>query len=50
MSFSLDTSRDWKMTAMSPGPDDPGRLRAENNQLKLQLKQVTADLQTEQGM
>ncbi|XP_053405701.1 coiled-coil domain-containing protein 171-like isoform X2 [Mercenaria mercenaria] len=48
MSFSLDHSQDWKMAAMSPGPEDSGRLRIENNQLKLQLKQITADLQTEQ--
>ncbi|XP_060582945.1 coiled-coil domain-containing protein 171-like, partial [Ruditapes philippinarum] len=48
MSFSLDNSRDWKLAPMSPGPEDAGRQRIENNQLKLQLKQVIADLQTEQ--
>lgn len=49
MSYSPDVSRDWKMSTMSPGPEDAGRVRIENNQLKLQLKQVTGDLQVEQG-
>ena len=49
MSFSPDVSRDWKMASMSPGPEDFGRFRIENNQLKLQVKQLTVDLQSEQG-
>ena len=46
---SPDASRDWKHFTMSPGPEDSGRLKMENNQLKHQIKQLTADLQTEQG-
>lgn len=49
MSFSPDASKDWKNFTMSPGPEDSGRIKMENNQLKLQIKQLTADLQTEQG-
>ena len=50
MVYSPDISRDWKATSFSsPGPEDTGRLRIENNQLKLQVKQLTADLQAEQG-
>ena len=37
------------MSTLSPGPEDSGRLRIENNQLKLQVKQLTVDLQSEQG-
>ena len=35
---------------MSPGPTDAGSLKIENNQLKLQVKQLTTDLQAEQGL
>ena len=38
------------MSTLSPGPEDSGRLRIENNQLKLQVKQLTVDLQSEQGL
>ncbi|XP_052797056.1 coiled-coil domain-containing protein 171-like isoform X2 [Mya arenaria] len=48
MSYSPEASREWKNMSMSPGPDDAGRLRIENNHLKLQIKQLTSDLQTEQ--
>lgn len=49
MSYSPDASRDWKTSVMSPGPEDTGRLRIDNNQLKIQVKQLSSDLQTEQG-
>ena len=49
MSFSPNVSQDWKMASLSPGPEDFGRCRIENNQLKLQVKQLTVDLQSEQG-
>ena len=49
MGFSPNVSQDWKMSTLSPGPEDSGRLRIENNQLKLQVKQLTVDLQSEQG-
>ncbi|KAL4227318.1 hypothetical protein ACF0H5_012763 [Mactra antiquata] len=48
LSYSPDVSRDWRTPALSPGLDDTGRIRIDNNQLKIQVKQLTADLQTEQ--
>ena len=50
MAFSPNVSQDWKMSTLSQGPEDYGRCRIENNQLKLQVKQLTVDLQSEQGM
>jgi len=34
---------------VSMNPEDAPRLRIENNQLKMQIKQITTDLQAEQG-
>jgi len=34
---------------VSMNPEDAPRLRIENNQLKMQIKQITSDLQAEQG-
>lgn len=45
---SPDVSQDWKANMTSPGPDDTGRIHLDNSQLKLQVKQLTADLQAEQ--
>ncbi|XP_052280653.1 coiled-coil domain-containing protein 171-like isoform X2 [Dreissena polymorpha] len=48
ITFSPEASKEWKNMTMSPGSEDPGRLRIENNQLKLQMKQISSDLQAEQ--
>jgi hypothetical protein len=41
--------QDWR-TGLSPLSDDAARLRMDNNQLRLQVKQLQLDLQSEQGM
>ena len=44
------TTPDWKMSfSHSPGAEDVSKYRLENNQLRLQIKQLNMDLQSEQG-
>lgn len=39
---------DWRMSFTSPSHDDKHRM--ENNQLRSQIKQLNAELQSEQGL
>lgn len=41
-------TKDWNLSKSSPSQED-GKLRLENNQLRIQVKQFQLDLQAEQG-
>ena len=41
--------KDWNLSKLSPSQDD-GKLRLENNQFRIQVKQFQLDLQAEQGI
>lgn len=49
MSYGFGSpTKDWNLSKSSPSHDD-GKLRLENNQLRIQVKQFQLDLQAEQG-